>query len=192
MNIPDFQLEAAGVYSELFREKGIGTFHEACNYVAGLPYGRNAVRSDFSLVLKEEQGSCSSKHALLTALAEENAQSSIELISGIFLMSPETHPVLTEFFEGRPYTSIPECHCYLRYKGERFDFTDQSGTLEKIIPRLVREQRIEPHQVVDWKVVIHKDYLERWLRRNPEIGLSLEELWKEREGMIHRLAKQDL
>lgn len=189
MNLPDFQLTAEGVYSELFREKGIRKFHDACDYVAALPYGRNAIRSDFSLVLKEEQGSCSSKHALLTALAEENAQSSIELISGIFLMSPETHPVLADLFDGRPYASIPECHCYIRFKGERFDFTDQSGTLERIIPRLVREQRIEPHQVVDWKVVIHKDYLERWLRRNPAMGLSLEEVWDQREAMIRRLAE---
>lgn len=180
----DFQLEAAGVYSEAFRTLGLNRFSEACAYVSNLSYGRTSDRSDFLLVLQEQKGTCSSKHALLVALAEENARQDIELIAGIFLMSPETHPQLSAFFEGKSYAQIPECHCYIRSNGKRYDFTTSAKTMERIESKLVREQRVEPQQVIDWKIVIHKDYLERWLKRNPSINLSLEEIWKDREEII--------
>lgn len=186
----NFELTSNEQYSLAFREKGVNSFLEACNFIAKLPYGRNTNREDFGLVLSEQKGTCSSKHALLAELALENGHPEIELVAGIFLMSGETHAKLASFFENKPYTSLPECHCYLRYKGERFDFTDTSGALELIAPKLVREQRIDPSQVSDWKIVIHKDYLQRWLNRNPAIGMTLEAIWKEREEAISILSKK--
>lgn len=183
----NFQLTSEENKSSLFRNLGINDFHSACAYIESLPYGRNSNREDFSLVITEQKGTCSSKHALLTELAEENAVADVELIAGIFLMSPETHPQLTAFFADKPYTSLPECHCYLRYKGQRFDFTDTSNGMERIASKIVREQRIEPNQVRDWKVVIHKDYLQRWLNRQPELNLTLDEVWAQREAAIELL-----
>ncbi|WP_300664669.1 hypothetical protein [Fluviicola sp.] len=185
----DFELTSDEPYSKELRNSGINSFVEACNFVAKLSYGRNANREDFGLVLSEQKGTCSSKHALLAELALENGHPEIELIAGIFLMNGETHAKLNDFFENKPYTSLPECHCYLRLKGERFDFTDTSDALERIAPKLVREQRIDPNQVSDWKIVIHKDYLQRWLNRNPGIGMTLENIWKEREEAISILSK---
>lgn len=185
----DFDLTSGEIYSTAFREHGINSFNEACNFLAQLPYGRNANREDFGLVLSEGKGTCSSKHALLATLALENGHPEIELIAGIFLMNGETHSKLTHFFEDKTYTNIPECHCYLRFKGERFDFTDTSKRLERIIPKLVREQRIDPNQVSDWKIMIHKDYLQRWLTRNPAIQMTLDEMWKDREEAIALLSQ---
>jgi hypothetical protein len=108
----------------------------------------------------------------------------VELIAGIFLMNAETHPVLAPFFQDKPYPSIPECHCYIRYKGERIDLTDTGNGMERITPKLVREQRIEPQQVVEWKPVIHRDYLQRWVNRNPQFDRTLEQVWDEREECI--------
>lgn len=183
----NFHLEADGPYSKAFREKGITEFSQACSFVQQLPYGRNLSRNDFTLVLQEEKGTCSSKHALLVALAEENARQDIELIAGIFLMSGETHDQLKHYFSDKTYDQIPECHCYIRHNGKRYDFTGFNSLMDKIAPKLVREQRIEPQQVIDWKIVIHKDYLERWLKRNPSINLSLAEIWKDREEIISLL-----
>lgn len=184
----DFELSSAQLYSSHFRESGISSFKDACSFIAELPYGRTTNREDVGLVLTEGKGTCSSKHALLATLALENGHPEIELIAGIFLMSGETHARLTHFFESKTYSSIPECHCYLRFNGERFDFTDTSGSMEKIIPKLVREQRIDPNQVTDWKIMIHKHYLQGWLNRNPLIKLSLEEIWKDREEAISLLS----
>lgn len=184
----DFELTSSEQYSIAFREAGIHSFKDACDFIAKLPYGRNANREDFGLVLSEEKGTCSSKHALLATLALENGHPEVELIAGIFLMNGETHSKLSHFFTGKNYPNIPECHCYLRFQGERFDYTDTSGRLERIIPRIVREQRIDPNQVSDWKVMIHKHYLQGWLNRNPAFELTLEELWKDREEAIALLS----
>lgn len=186
-DIPNFQLESDGSFSMLLREKGIVDFSSACHYIASLPYGRNTNRTDFMLVVSEQKGTCSSKHAFLAELALENGVPEIELIAGIFLMSAETHPKLNGFFDSKPYNSLPECHCYLRYRGERFDFTTSQDAMQRIAPAIVREQRIDPNQVIDWKIVIHKDYLQRWLNRNPQIERSLEAVWADREEAIGRL-----
>lgn len=185
----NFKLTSNEQYSIAFREAGIHSFKEACDFTAKLPYGRNANREDFGLVLSERKGTCSSKHALLAALALENGHPEIELIAGVFLMNEETHSKLTAFFAGKSYSNIPECHCYLRINGERFDYTDTSGRLEQIIPKLVREQRIDPNQVSDWKIMIHKHYLQGWLNRNPHFQMTLDEIWKDREEAISLLSE---
>lgn len=185
----NFSLTSSEIYSSAFRELGINDFLSACEYLKNLPYGRNANRHDFLLTLSEGKGTCSSKHAILAYLADENEQKDIELIVGIFLMSAETHPKLTAFFSDKPYNSLPEAHCYLRYQGERYDYTDSSNALERIALKIVREQRAEPQQLVDWKPMIHKHYMEGWLKRNPQIDRAVEELWVEREVAIVELSK---
>lgn len=187
----DFELTSDQQFSAAFREVGVHSFVQACQYVARLPYGRNANRSDFELVLSEGKGTCSSKHALLAFLANENAQDSVELMVGIFLMSPETHPQLAAFFEQHQLTVIPEAHCYLRIEGKRFDFTTKDSSMERIESKIVREQRVEPNQVIDWKIKIHQDYISKWLQRNPQITYDFDTLWQLREEMIAQLAILD-
>ncbi|MEY3438075.1 MAG: hypothetical protein RL265_660, partial [Bacteroidota bacterium] len=86
LEIVNFSLNS-GEFSLLFREYGITTFQEACQFVKNIPFGRISEINNFKLVLTENRGTCSSKHALLAILAEENGQTEIELIAGIFLMN---------------------------------------------------------------------------------------------------------
>lgn len=185
----DFELSSDQIYSSRFRELKMTSFKEACDFIAKLPYGRNTNREDFGLVLSEMKGTCSSKHALLASLALENGHPEVELIAGIFLMNEETHSRLNGFFTDKSYPNIPECHCYLRFQGERFDYTDASNQMEVIAPKIVREQRIDPNQVVDWKIMIHKHYLQGWLTRNPAFQMTLEDIWRDREEAIGLLGK---
>jgi hypothetical protein len=180
----NFPFTADQPLTRLFLEHGIADFHSACAHVQALPYGRNKDRGIFSQILTEGKGACSGKHALLAAVAEEHSENQVELIAGIFMMSAETHPVLTAFFEDKPYNVIPECHCYLRFNGARYDYTAPGNGMERIASKIVREQRIEPHQVVEWKPKIHAEYIKGWLRRNPQIGRTFEQLWEEREECI--------
>jgi hypothetical protein len=180
----DFQITSDELYSRLFKERGVFSFQEACRWVQELPYGRTKSRDDFSDLFHEIKGTCSTKHGLLAGLAEENKQAEVELMMGIFLMNEDTHSVLKDFFEDKPYTAIPEAHCFLRIKGERFDFTSLQSRMDLIVPKLIREQRIDPHQVGEWKVAIHKDYIQKWLKRKPELNRDLDTFWKEREDCI--------
>lgn len=188
----NFPIEKSGPFSDLFRANDIADFAAACSFIGNLPYERISQRNDLTLVLKELRGTCSSKHAVLAYLALEQEHPEVELIAGIFLMSGETHPILATFFDEQPYDHLPECHCYLRIGGERFDFTTKSNLMERIAPKIVREQRIDPHQVVEWKEQIHRHYLEGWLKRNPQLDLSFDELWSGREQCILILSEKRL
>lgn len=186
MMLPDFELTADAPLAASFRELELHRFSEACLYVQNLPYGRNLRRDDFAAVLHEGKGTCSTKHGLLSRLAELHAQDDIHLMVGIFLMSEETHPQLAEVLEKHGLKSIPEAHCYFRYEGNRYDFTAKGKDISGIEPFIVREQRCEPQQLVDWKPMIHKHYLEGWLKRQ-SFDYSLDELWEIREQCILEL-----
>ncbi len=184
MDNVNFSIESEGKYSSLFRELEISTFHDACSYVHFLNYGRISERSDFSLVLLERKGTCSSKHALLAELALENKHPEIELICGIYLMSEETNNGVGKILSNYNLINIPECHVYIRVKGKRYDFTGERFSIEKIQPKIVREQRMDPSQASEWKVNIHKNYMESWLKRKPEINFTFGDLWNIREEII--------
>ncbi len=53
----------------LIKGKNIFTWNELTHFIRHLPYGRNSNRTDLSLVIKEQKGTCSSKHALLKEIA---------------------------------------------------------------------------------------------------------------------------
>ena len=185
----DFEITSNELYSTTIRAKGITTFKQACSYVQKLPYGRISSRPKFELMISEGRGTCSSKHGFLAGIAEENGHKEVELMVGIFQMNGETHPKLTSFFEGKPYPHIPEAHCYLRYEGERFDYTSPNGDQNANNYLFIREQRVEPHQAAEWKEVIQQDYIKRLLVRKPEFKITFEDLWKDREACIRILSE---
>lgn len=180
----DFNIESEGKFSSLFREREIFTFQEACSFVLNLKYGRTSDRSDFSMVLKEQKGTCSSKHALLSELALENGIDELELICGIYLMNAETNPKIAPILEKYHLKQIPECHAYFRYKNGRFDFTGKGFDIKRVEPFIVREQRMEPNQSIEWKVKIHQNYIESWLKRKSDISYNFDQIWTIREEII--------
>jgi len=180
--IENFQINSKQPISKLFLSKGIKDFEAACAFIKHLPVGRNTSRTDFESVFSDHKGTCSTKHGLLATLALENQQDEIELMFCIYLLSKETHPHLESFFSKKKYSMYPETHCFLRYKGKRYDFTYPINFIESIETKIVREQRIDPNQVGEWKMKIHEDYIVRWLQRKPEITSSFLEIWRERES----------
>jgi hypothetical protein len=186
ITLPDFPLRAIGRMSTRFVALGLDTFREAAHRIRRLPYGRNSRRDDYTLVLSEGHGTCSTKHALLARLAEEHRQP-IELMLGIYEMNEANTPGIGAVLERYGIDGIPEAHCYLRYRGERIDLTraDQSaGTPLEFL----HEERIAPDQIGRYKVAMHRRFLEEWLGKS---GLaerfSLDELWRAREECVAAL-----
>jgi len=60
-----------GPLSREFIALGCTDWKAALCYVKKIPYARNSDGNNFHLVLGEQCGTCSTKHALLVALAEE-------------------------------------------------------------------------------------------------------------------------
>lgn len=187
MTIPDFEIKPLGPLSKIALKKGFNQFTQLCLYVADLPYGRNANRTDFSLVLLEGKGTCSSKHAFLHALAIENNQSDWQLIIGIYQMNQANTPGVGDVLDKYNLAYIPEAHCYLKNQGDRYDFTKAGSNISAVEAVLFEEHQIRPEQVSTDKVQIHQAFLKSWLSTQ-EGWPEFEETWRIREACISALS----
>jgi GMP synthase PP-ATPase subunit len=172
--------------SILFLQRNISTFAEACNYVKKLPYKRNTNPLDKEIVLKESAGTCSTKHALLRQLAMEHNHSTIKLMIGIFEMNEQNTPKVKQVLQSYNLDYIPEAHTYLKYNNEIIDCTNATSSKNDFIDVLLYEEEIQPHQILDYKIKLHKQYLKNW-KLLKHISYSTAELWTIREACIEAL-----
>lgn len=182
--LPDVPLDTTSEVGRPFVEAGVRDYRSAARYVRALPYGRNSDRSDYRLVLSENRGTCSTKHALLAALAREH-DAPVELRLGIYLMNdlntPGVGPVLAR--HGMEY--LPEAHCYLAYRDHRIDVTGpdtDTGSAREFL----REETITPDQIGAHKVQAHWGFIQSWAA---ERGLDADRVWLVREQCIAALSK---
>ena len=182
--LPNTQLSPNKPISQRFLAIGISGFRDAVKYVHFLPYGRTSNRANLLLVLDEKKGTCSSKHALLALLARECCVS-LDLMLGIYSMDGNNTNGVETVLNKYDLKSIPEAHCYLRYKAQRIDITRMAEAVEPISSFLF-EKAIEPEDINSKKVEIHQDFIRRWLKNSSEspIKYNFDEIWKIREECI--------
>jgi hypothetical protein len=161
-------------------------FQETIYFVKQIPYGRNSNREDFSLVISENKGTCSSKHAYLKDFANKNNIQNVQLFIGMYRMNEQNTNIGTILSENN-LNFIPEAHCYLKIDGKTFDVTSEDADFEKIKADLIEEIEIQPHQVADFKVKYHQEFLKNWLIKTNS-KFSLDEVWKIREKCIKKLS----
>ena len=183
----DFELNKELILSKSFQDLSIHSFSKAMRYVKNLPYGRNANREDFSLVLTEQKGTCSSKHALLKSLADENQHFEVKLMLGIFKMNGINTPKIKTVLEMHQLKYIPEAHNYLKIEGEIFDCTTANSSDIHFKNDLINEIEIQPEDVIQRKIEIHQEFLKNWCKIN---DLDFEEIWKIREICIIKLSSK--
>ncbi|WP_299254095.1 hypothetical protein [uncultured Aquimarina sp.] len=183
----DFKINSEDRLSKVILEKGITSWFELINYMKNIPYGRNFNRTDASLVVTENRGTCSSKHALLKRIANLNEVQEIELIIGIYKMNHTNTPKIGNALLDNDLKYIPEAHCYLRYNDETIDVTSHSSDFEKIKNDVLIEKSIQPDQVGDYKVKYHQDFIKEWII-SEKLNFSFSEIWKIREQCIRNLS----
>ncbi len=187
-NKPDynFTIDAVGEVPALFRERGFTDFAGAAAYISRLPYRRNRDKTQPATVLAEHCGTCSTKHALLYALAAEHGRREVVLMLGIFKMKADSTPRISATLRRHGLDYIPEAHNYLRIHGEIADYTWPDAP--DFSKDLLIEQEILPAQITDFKVDFHQAFLRSWLRENPAVPYTPEALWVIREQCIRDLA----
>jgi hypothetical protein len=185
----NFTIGANGPVSNNFLEYHATDFRWAAEYILQLAYGRNTDKTNPRIVFTDQCGTCSTKHALLKLLCEENGSTEIKLVTGLFRMSGHTTPEVANTLTKYKLAYIPEAHCYLRYHGEILDFTKPGFPAPDFEQHLIIETEISPDQITGFKIAWHRNYLESWLRENPGIAYSLDELWAIREECIAALAE---
>jgi len=169
------------------QEKGMTTWNALTKYIRKVPYGRTANRTDFSLILSENKGTCSSKHALLKQIADLNKIPNINLIIGLYKMSQENTPKIGTALTDNGLTYMIEAHCYLQIDGIRTDLTSENASFQKIENDIVEEQIIQPNQVGEFKVQYHQDYLKKWIKTE-NLPFTFTEIWNIREKCIQNLS----
>jgi hypothetical protein len=164
---------------------GIFDFHSALKYVAELPYGRTSDNSNYRLVLCEEKGTCSSKHALIAKLCLEQNQPEFQLVLGIYQMSERTNPGVGQVLSQYDLLTIPEAHCFIRYRDSVIDITKaDSSNNDPIV--FTFEEVINPSQIGSYKIRLHKHYINKWIE-SAELPLNLDKAWSIRELCIEAL-----
>lgn len=174
--------------TNLIKDKGIKTWEEAIEFVRCLPYGRNSNRTDFKLVISEQKGSCSSKHAMLKKLADINDIPNIKLILGMYRMNETNTPKIGNVLTENNLEFIPEAHCYLNIDRKSIDITTSKSNFNKLEHYIIEELEIQPEQVADFKVNYHKEFIKNWIKETkPELEFS--QLWNIREKCIENLTQ---
>lgn len=183
----NYSLDSKDQLTILLNSKGINTWSELTDFVQKLPYGRNSNRKDVSLVLKEEKGSCSSKHAFLKKIAELNNLVDCKLYLGIYKMNNVNTPNIGFELIDNQIDYIPEAHCYLSINGQKHDFTSVNSSFSKIENDIITEIEISIEQVDEYKVEFHKNYLRNWVKKS-QPKFDFEEIWRIREKCIRNLS----
>ena len=165
----------------------VANFSEAIAYVRNLPYGRNSERNNYKLIIEEKRGTCSTKHAFIKALADEN-NIDLQLLIGIFLMTPANTPAISNILEKHNINAIPEAHCYLRYKNITFDITFPDHIVDPYELGILKEESIIPSQIGKYKVNFHREFIQDWIFAE-NLSISHEVLWHCREDCIQALSR---
>lgn len=173
--------------SKLVLAKGVATLETALAYLRSLPYGRTSNRIDLSLVMMEQRGSCSSKHAFLKQLAIENDWSQVKLFIGMYAMNEQNTPGIGTVLTEHQITAIPEAHCYVKINGTVIDITSPTSSFDRIKDSLLEEIEIEPSQVADFKVKYHQKFMKNWLQTSG-IKIPFDKIWELREQCIKNLS----
>jgi len=187
-DIKDNELQDNGIVSAAFIARGIKDTQSAFRFVKQLPYRRNGDKAALCVVLGEGCGTCSTKHALLYRLTQEQQLEGFELFIGVFRMNGDYAPKLRTVQEeyGLPY--IPEAHCYLKYNGAILDCTNERSSAADFLPQLVTEMKIAPEQAGDFKVAFQKQYMQRCIETETAFQhITIDELWAAREACIRLL-----
>ena len=184
----DYKLKSKDKLTMLVKSKGIKSWNELTEFIKKLPYGRNKNRTDFGLVLSEQKGTCSSKHALLKNIADLNKIPNIDLVIGIYRMTELNTPKIGTELTDNSIEFIPEAHCYLKINKNRIDFTSEQSEFKKIEEDLIQEKLIEPNQVANFKVDYHKKFLKNWLNETKS-KFEFDQIWQIREKCIENLTE---
>jgi len=185
---PNFKIEKKGPASESFLERNISDFRQAMLFVKNLPYGRNQNKEILTTVFSDNCGTCSTKHALLKLLADENGFKDLVLVIGIFKMGAANTPLVKNTLKNYQLEFLPEAHNYLRYKGAIIDCTKINWGASAFEGDILEEIEILPNQITAYKVDYHKKFIRKWLMKNKHVPYDPEQLWAIKEQCIADLS----
>jgi hypothetical protein len=189
---PEKAIIGTGPVSKAFKDLGILSFQEACQYVHGLPYGYNSDRDDLMILFKEKMGTCTTKHAVIATLAAELGLP-INRGVGIYAMTEAivsgAGKILTEY--SLPY--VPMIHCFLEYGNYRVDLTEGNRNgKNRPIDNFLYTDRVEAAISAKDEYMIYRKALSNVILKRDELkGVDIKRILHAREEGL-KLLKANL
>jgi hypothetical protein len=180
----DFLITDCGSISKEVLNFGFSSFLKLAEHVKKLPYNRPKDLADPVAVLRENCGTCSSKHRFLVALSHECKHREIELVIGVYEMCEDNTPGVGSVLVAASVDSIPEAHCYIRYKGRRYDFTGLPAGKLSYFSSLITEQSFLPKDLFETKTSLHQKIIAEWAEKHK---MDFLRAWDLRESCIKAL-----
>lgn len=180
LGLPDAPLDTSQPLGARFAAQGAWTFRDAARLVWDLPYGR-PTHTGPEAVLRDRRGTCSSKHALLAALAAEVGLP-VELRLGLYMMDGTNTPRTGPALRAHGFRAVPEAHCVLAVGDDLVDLTWPG--VRRPVPPFSAEETIRPEQAGAYKRAWHRGHLDAWAAAN---GHDPDAVWAAREAAIDAL-----
>lgn len=165
-----------------FARRGIASFQQACRFVLELPYGYNSDRDEKLSLFRENQGTCTTKHAVIAALAGE-LNLPVHKNLGLYPMTEElvagAGKLLVKF--ALPY--IPMLHCFITFAGFRIDLTEGNRNGKKrSIEEYLCVWQVQPDiSEKEEYLLLRKALQETILKRAEFSGVDLKRILQARE-----------
>jgi hypothetical protein len=179
---PEKPIGGAGPMAAAFLAHGVQSFHAACAYVQGLPYGYNSDRDDPMILFKEQKGTCTTKHAVIAALAVELDLPVAKHI-GIYAMTEALVTGTQALLETFQLPYVPMVHCFLACNGNRVDLTagNRNGK-NRTIDAFLHTEAVAPEISAKEEYLRYRAALENLLATREELrAIKLKTVLKVRE-----------
>jgi len=187
---PEKSLANAGIISAKFLSLGIKSFTQACQYIQELPYGYNTDRDDLMILFKEKKGTCTTKHAVIAALAIE-LNLAIKKSIGIYAMTEEIVTGTDEILEKFHLPYVPMIHCFLVYGQYRVDLSEgNKNGKNRPIEEFLYTQRVEPNISAKAEYLLYRNALKDHILKQKEMkGVKISQTLHAREQGLKLLKK---
>lgn len=186
INLPNPELIDACEIAHDLRSKGIMNLYQAIEYIHQLPYCGISDNTNYHLVLKEQRGTCTPKHALIAELAS-SLHIPLHLKAAIILMNSKNMPKIAPILKKYQLDNMIEAHTYLEYAGHQLDITFPEKTNFKMNFPVLKERNFTLHDLGDIKMAWHKEAMKEFLLTQ-HLPYDLDQIWKIREQCIQALS----
>lgn len=191
--LPDAPITGAGAVAKKFLELGITRFQAACDYVHQLPYGYNSDRDDPMILFKENMGTCTTKHAVVAALAVE-LNLAIAKHIGIYAMTEAIVANTGEILNRYHLPYVPMLHCFIQYEAHRVDLTEGNRNGKKCaIDDFLFTAPVAPDISAKHEYLLYRKVLEQEILKRDEMkDVSMKQILQAREQGLELLKRNIL
>jgi len=186
-NLSDYKINSFKLISGKLLLNGISDLEKLYNWLRLLPYRRISDKDNLLLTIRENCGTCSSKHAFFKSVCNLNGYSEFKLCLCIFKMNEDNTSGIGSALSSNNLDYIPEAHCYIKLHEQVIDITKPHPLYDNIRNDIILEEIVELEQLTKYKPKFHKAYIDQWRQEN-EIDFSTDELWNIREACIYNLS----